>query len=211
MPLSAQAKILRVLQDNEITRVGGTKTIKTDIRLIAATNRNLIALISEDKFRDDLYYRLRVIDIKMPALHERREDIPLLVEYFLGVHNHRYRQQKQVSRKAMKRLFEYDWPGNIRELENAIERAFVLSKGNIIKETDLPMEISTGEVFGIKDKAKVKISPAGLDFDSYLKGLEKEYYEEAIKIKDGNREAAARLLKIKPHTFRKRAKEKFDL
>jgi DNA-binding NtrC family response regulator len=211
MPLSAQAKILRVLQDNEITRVGGTRTIKTDIRLIAATNRNLIALISEDKFRDDLYYRLRVIDIKMPALHERREDIPLLVEYFLGIHNHRYRQQKQASRKAMKRLFEYDWPGNIRELENAIERAFVLSKGNIIKETDLPMEISTGEVFGIKDKAKVKIPPAGLDFDSYLNGLEKEYYEEAIKIKDGNREAAARLLKIKPHTFRKRAKEKFDL
>jgi DNA-binding NtrC family response regulator len=211
MPLSAQAKILRVLQDNEITRVGGTRTIKTDIRLIAATNRNLIALISKDKFRDDLYYRLRVIDIKMPALHERREDIPLLVEYFLGIHNHRYRQQKQVSRKAMKRLFEYDWPGNIRELENAIERAFVLSKGNIIKETDLPMEISTGEVFGIKDKAKVKIPPAGLDFDSYLKGLGKEYYEEAIKIKDGNREAAARLLKIKPHTFRKRAGQRKNL
>jgi len=211
MPLSAQAKILRVLQDNEITRVGGTRTVKTDVRLIAATNRDLAALISEDMFRDDLYYRLRVIDIQMPSLIERREDIPLLVEYFLGLHNHRYKHQKQINRETMKRLFEYDWPGNIRELENTIERAFVLSKGNVIKETDLPPEISTGELYGAKQKASVKIPPTGLDFDTYMKNLERGYYKEAIKMKDGNREAAARLLKIKPHTFRKRAKEKFDL
>ena len=211
MPLSAQAKILRVLQDNEITRIGGTKTIKTDVRLIAATNRDLATLISEDKFREDLYYRLRVIDIQMPSLSERREDIPLLIEYFLSLHNHRYKHQKQISRETMKLLFEYDWPGNIRELENTIERAFVLSKGNIIKEADLPPEISAGETSGIKEKTSIKIPPAGLDFDTYLKKLERKYYEEAIKMKDGNKEGAARLLKIKPHTFRKRAKEKFDL
>ena len=147
----------------------------------------------------------------MPALSERREDVPLLVEYFLGRHNHRYKHQKQISREALKRLFEYEWPGNIRELENAIERAFVLSKGNIIKETDLPLELSTREASRIIEKTDVRIPPAGLEFDAYLKDLEKKYYEEAIKIKDGNREAAARLLKIKPHTFRKRAKEKFGL
>jgi len=211
MPLFAQAKILRVLQDSEITRIGGTRTIRTDVRLIAATNRDLATLISEDRFRDDLYYRLKVIDIQMPSLSERREDVPLLVEYFLGLYNHRYKEQKQVSRETMKRLFEYAWPGNIRELENTIERAFVLSKGNIIKETDLSPEISAGETSGTREKPSVKIPTAGLDFDTYLKNLERKYYEEAIKIKDGNREAAARLLKIKPHTFRKRAKEKFEL
>jgi len=211
MPLSAQAKVLRALQDKEITRVGGTKTIKTDVRLIAATNRNLAALISEEKFREDLYYRLKVIDIQIPTLRERREDIPLLISYFLGLHNHRYKRQKQLTRETMKLLFEYDWPGNIRELENTIERAFVLSTGNIINETDLPQELSSGETSRIKEKTSVRIPTAGMDFDTYLNNLERKYYEEAIKIKDGNREAAARLLNIKPHTFRKRAKEKFGL
>lgn len=211
MPLSAQAKILRVLQDNEITRVGGTKTIKADVRFIAATNRDLAALISEDKFREDLYYRLKVIDIQMPSLSERREDIPLLIEYFLGLHNHRYKHQKQLNRETMKLLFEYDWPGNIRELENTVERAFVLAKGNIIKETDLPLEMSTRGASWIKEKTGIRIPPSGLDFEAYLKELEKKYYEEAIKMKDGNKEAASRLLNIKPHTFRKRAKGKFEL
>ncbi len=219
MPLPAQAKILRVLQDKAITRVGGEKTVRADVRIIAATNRNLTAFINDGKFREDLYYRLKVIDISIPALRERTEDISLLVEYFLERHNHRYRQQKQISRETMRRILSYSWPGNIRELENTIERAFVLSRGSVIKEDDLPPEItlpvsslpkSPGKI-DLPNAPIITIPPDGLDLDVHLLNLEKSYCEEAIKVKDGNREAAARLLKIKPHTFRKRAKEKFGM
>ena len=240
MPLPAQAKILRVLQDKTITRVGGDKMIPADVRVIAATNRNLTELIAEGNFREDLYYRLRVIDIPVPALRERREDIPLLVEYFLDRHNHRYRQKKQFNREAMRRILEYSWPGNVRELENAIERAFVLSGGNVIKDADLPQEIlsppsllslaneglpGSGQTFcpgasgGRVPSAKTSATTAcnmvipseGLDLDAHLLDLERAAFEEAIRRKDGNREAAARFLAIKPHTFRKRAKEKFGM
>jgi DNA-binding NtrC family response regulator len=240
MPLPAQAKILRVLQDKAITRVGGEKTISADVRVIAATNRNLTELIAEGRFREDLYYRLRVIDIPVPALRERREDIPLLVEYFLDRHKRRYRQKKQFSREAMRRILEYPWPGNVRELENAIERAFVLSGGNVIKDADLPPEIVTppsslsvanggplrseqtfspgasggrvpSALTSVTDAGVILIPPEGLDLDARLLDLERAAFEEAIRRKDGNREAAARLLGVRPHTFRKRAKEKFGL
>lgn len=240
MPLPAQAKILRVLQDKAITRVGGEKTISADVRVIAATNRNLTERIADGKFREDLYYRLRVIDIPVPALRERREDIPLLVEYFLDRHNRRYHQRKQFNREAMRRILEYSWPGNVRELENAIERAFVLSGGNVIEETDLPPEIITppsplsvanggplrseqtfspgasgGRVPSAQtsatDAGVIPIPPEGMNLDARLLDLERAAFEEAIRSKDGNREAAARLLGVKPHTFRKRAKEKFGL
>jgi DNA-binding NtrC family response regulator len=225
MPLPAQAKILRVLQDKAVVRVGGEKTIPADVRIIAATNRNLTTCIAEGKFREDLYYRLKVIGIPMPALRERGEDIPLLVEYFLDRHNHRYRRQKQLSREAIRRILAYPWPGNIRELENAVERAFVLSGGNVIKETDLPPEITAPSFSPAAgagspdqplqtipaDACKIPIPPDGLNLDACLQNLEKACYEDALRRKDGNREAAARLLGIKPHTFRKRAKEKFGL
>ncbi|TSA48177.1 MAG: AAA family ATPase [Deltaproteobacteria bacterium] len=240
MPLPAQAKILRVLQDKAITRVGGDKIIPADVRVIAATNRNLTELIADGKFREDLYYRLHVIDIPVPALRERREDIPLLVEYFLDRHNRRYHQKKQFNREAMRHILEYSWPGNVRELENAIERAFVLSGGNVIKDADLPPEILTplsplssanggplrseqtfspgasgGRVPSAQpsttDTGVIPIPAEGLDLDARLRDLERTAFEEAIQCKDGNREAAARLLGIKPHTFRKRAKEKFGL
>jgi len=219
MPMQAQAKILRVLQEKEITRVGGVKAIHTDVRLIAATNRSLPDLIKEGKFREDLYYRLNVVDILVPPLRERVEDIPLLVEYFLNRHNQRYHQQKQFSPEAMQRIFAYSWPGNIREIENAVERAFVLSKGNIIKSDHLPPEITASlslhpESSGNADQTTaptIAIPLEGFDLDTHLHNLEKAYYEEAIKKKDGNREAAARLLNIKPHTFRKRAKGRFGI
>lgn len=240
MPLPAQAKILRVVQDKTIMRVGGDKTLPADVRIIAATNRNLAAFIAEGKFRADLFYRLKVIDIAMPALRERNEDIPLLVAYFLERHNHRYHQQKQLSREAMRRILEYLWPGNIRELQNAIERAFVLSEGNVIKDADLPPEILTSHSPPLEanrdqfrstqtlspdtpgervpstqtsaaDAGVIPIPPEGLDLDARLLDMERAAFEEAMRRKDGNREAAARLLGVKPHTFRKRAKEKFGL
>jgi len=223
MSLAAQAKILRVLQDKTIMRVGGDKTIPADVRIIAATNRNLGTFIAEGKFREDLYYRLKVIDIYMPALRERSEDISLLVEYFLNRHNQRYHKQKQLSREAMRKILEHPWPGNIRELENTIERAFVLSGGSVIKDTDLPVEMISPRQFSQKGipvssettstdmPATIVIPNDGLDLDACLHQMEKASYEEAIRKKEGNREAAARLLNIKPHTFRKRAKEKFGL
>jgi len=181
-----------------------------------------------------------VIDIPVPALRERREDIPLLVECFLDRHNRRYRRKKQFNREAMRRILDYPWPGNVRELENAVERAFVLSGGNVIKDADLPPEILTSpspssvvnggplrseQTFSpgasggsapsaqtsATDAGVIPIPPDGLDLDARLRDMEKACYEGAIRRKDGNREAAARLLGVKPHTFRKRAKEKFRL
>jgi transcriptional regulator with GAF, ATPase, and Fis domain len=240
MPLAAQAKMLRVLQDHEITRVGGAKAIRTDVRIIAATNRNLPDLVAAGKFREDLYYRLKVIDIKTPALRDRKEDVPPLVAHFLYRHNHAYKQDKQLSPQAMRLLVDYSWPGNVRELENAIERAFVLSRGPVIHWRDLPPELSlpaheqtaastpehavarasahlsadAGAAERSPDVPLTKgivIPPGGLDLAAALESTEKAYMEEAIRQKDGNREAAARLLGIKPHTFRKRAKERFGL
>jgi len=257
MPLPAQAKILRTIQDGEITRVGGVRPIQTDVRVLAATNRNLAALIGENKFREDLYYRLKVIDIRLPALRERQEDIPLLVDHFLSRHNHRWRQQKQLSREAMHRIVAYLWPGNIRELENAIERSFILAKGSVIRAEDLPPELSapasmpnslqdsrkgadagqsilrnqtesldtsatTGtlspqlpttesSLLSTSQAPSAVIPPGGMDLAQRLHELEKTYFAAAIRQAEGNREAAAKLLGIQPHTFRKRAKEKFGL
>ncbi len=140
MPLSLQAKILRVLQDREIERLGSEKTIKVDVRVIAATNRNLEQLVREGKFREDLYYRLNVVPIHVPALRSRKEDIPLLVEHFLQFFNSKYNKNVRVSPDAMEALMEYHWPGNIRELENTVERIVVMHE-EVVKATDLPPHI----------------------------------------------------------------------
>jgi len=211
MPLPAQAKVLRILQDGEITRIGGNKPIKTNVRLLAATNRNLLSMIAEGTFRNDLYFRLKVIDIRLPSLRERREDIPLLVAHFLESNNQRWHQKKQISREVMHCLLNHAWPGNIRELENVIERAFVLCTENVILKDDLPPEIKSTMEDIVPLTASIAIPSGGIDLDQHLSDMEKVYFKEAIRIKEGNKEAAANLLKIKPHTFRKRAKEKFGL
>jgi Nif-specific regulatory protein len=140
MPLYLQAKILRVIQDKEIEHLGGEKVIKVDVRIIAATNRNLEALVKEGKFREDLYYRLNVIPIHVPPLRERREDIPLLVEHFLERFNKKYGKSVRIAPEAMEPLMEYNWPGNIRELENTVERLVVMHDGTV-RTVDLPPHI----------------------------------------------------------------------
>lgn len=133
-----QLALLRVLEEREFTRVGGTKPIKVDVRIIAATNRNLQKAVEEGRFRDDLYYRLNVITIQIPPLRERKEDIPLLVEHFIEKFNIQMgKRVKGISQEAMRLLMEYDWPGNVRELENVIERAMVITKGELITPEDL--------------------------------------------------------------------------
>jgi transcriptional regulator with PAS, ATPase and Fis domain len=142
MPLPLQVKLLRVLQEKEFEPLGSTRPIKTDVRIIAATNRDLSALIHEGKFRDDLFYRLNVVKIGLPLLSERRDDIPLLINAFIQKFNARMGKHVMgVTNKALKLLLEYDYPGNVRELENIIEHAFVLCKDDLIRLDCLPKEI----------------------------------------------------------------------
>ena len=130
MPLELQPKLLRAIQDQEFERVGGNRTIRTDARLVAATNRDLKAMVDDNKFRADLYYRLHVFPVSVPPLRERREDIPLLTRYFVQKHAHRMgRKIESIARRALEALTSYDWPGNIRELQNLIERSIILSDG----------------------------------------------------------------------------------
>ena len=141
-PLSIQAKLLRVLQEKEFKRVGGVKDIKVDVRVIAATNKNLRELIAEGKFREDLYYRLNVIPIELPPLRERKEDIQLLANHFIGKYNVINKKDiKGIEPKAMEIIERYKWRGNVRELENVIERAVTLEIGNVIQPDTLPDEI----------------------------------------------------------------------
>jgi len=134
VPLELQPKLLRVLQEREFERLGSTRTLRTDARLIAATNRDLEAMVAEQKFRSDLYYRLNVFPIRVPALRERREDIPLLVRHFVQQFSRRMnRNIESIPSEAMNTLVHYDWPGNIRELQNVIERAVIVSTGPVLK------------------------------------------------------------------------------
>ena len=134
LPLELQPKILRALQDKEFERLGGTQTIPVNVRLVAATNRDLTKMVADKEFRSDLYYRLRVFPITIPPLRERREDIPLLVNYFVDKHSRRmYRKIETIPPETMQALTRWDWPGNIRELENFIERAVILTKGPLLR------------------------------------------------------------------------------
>ena len=144
MSLKTQAKILRILQEQSFERVGGTRTIKVDVRVIAATNRNLREEVSEGRFREDLYYRLNVIGVEVPSLRERREDIPVLATAFLERFALANRKEiKGFTPQAMDALLKYSWPGNVRELENAVERAAILCLGEYISERELPMAVSS--------------------------------------------------------------------
>lgn len=127
-----------VLQEKEFTRIGGTETIKVDVRIIAATNQNLKQLIKEGKFREDLFYRINVIPISIPPLRERREDIPPLIADFLTKFNREYFKELKVSNEAMEILVSYDWPGNVRELENIMERIIITTDNEVVKPDDLP-------------------------------------------------------------------------
>jgi Nif-specific regulatory protein len=187
IPLSTQTKLLRVLQEREFERVGGTEIIKVDIRIIAATNENLSKLINEGKFREDLYYRLKVIEIPVPPLRERKEDIPEIVSYYLDEYSKDLdRKVDNIHPEAMKLLMEYNWPGNIRELKNVIERAVVLGSGNTLLPEHLPLEIQN----------KVQDIKSALPTNLTLAEMEKWYTEEVLKTTNGNKTQAAKILGI---------------
>jgi two-component system response regulator AtoC len=195
MSLPMQTKLLRVLQDRKIERVGSSLPIKVDIRIICATNKDLQRQVEAQKFRDDLFYRLNVINIHMPPLRERKEDIPALVEHFLA--KHRYSATAQpaaISEEALKRLMEYEWPGNVRELENVVERAVVLSRGQIITSRELPF--GDHEAGDHDDEGGEEISSEKSYFKKSVAQFEKDLIMKALRDANGNRSKAAEMLGI---------------
>ena len=194
MPKHLQVKLLRVLQEGEFERLGGTRTIRVDIRLIAATNRDLMEEVKAGNFREDLFYRLNVITLRLPLLKQRREDIPLLVDCFLKKYSEKNEKLiRGMSREALDALEGYDWPGNVRELENAIEQAVVLAQSDIIGLADLPLSIQPRET---ANPSSIVV-PLGIP----MKEIEQRVISETLKITDGDKELAAKLLGISSRTI----------
>jgi DNA-binding NtrC family response regulator len=188
-----QAQILRVLQDGEMRPVGGTEAIRVDVRLVCATNRDLEAEVKAGRFREDLYFRINVVTVRMPPLRDRAGDIPILIRHFLNkVAKREGRQEASVSPEALNVLCRHAWPGNVRELENAIERAVAVAKGNVVLPSDLPVEVYGGS----------PVSPAGIVDDRPTLGeLEKRYIAMVLAECGGNKKKAAAKLGIDRRTL----------
>jgi transcriptional regulator with PAS, ATPase and Fis domain len=203
MSPALQAKLLRVLQEREFERVGDSHTIKVDVRIIAATNSDLERMVADGSFREDLYYRLNVIPVQLPSLRERKEDIPLLVQHFLqklAADASPGRGDVMVSQGAMRRLMAYGWPGNVRQLENAVERAFALSAGRSqIETTDLPPELAHTDEPVIS--STVTLPEEGLDLERFVASIERDLIERSLERTGGNKGQAARLLNLKRTTL----------
>jgi len=227
MTLGTQTKLLRIIQEREFERIGSNVPIKIDIRVIAATNRNLSEEVEKGKFREDLYYRLNVIHIHMPPLRERPDDIPLLIEHFLAKFRHAPNSiPTSITEEALARLVEYDWPGNVRELENAIERAVVLSRGNPITVDHLPfgdrreardrarlsdrrnrMEDEADAELAAYEGAQANGNGASGTLKDRVAALEKQLISDALERAGGDQAAAAEELGLPKRTFTTKLKE----
>lgn len=222
IPLELQVKLLRVLQEREFERVGGTRTIRVDVRVIAATKVDLLERVRRGLFREDLYYRLNVVPIRLPPLRERKEDVPLLMEHFLRKLGAEGRIE--MTPEAMKLLMDYDWPGNVRELENLVERLVVVGAGPKVGPEDLPPEIrspapkekgpSLEEVLRRQEELERMIRMLGsseprlgdASFEEIVEAKERELITEALRRTGGNKTKAAELLGMKLSTFRDKMK-----
>jgi transcriptional regulator with GAF, ATPase, and Fis domain len=207
MSPSVQAKFLRVLQEREYQRLGGARTLKADVRVLAASNRNLRAAIAQGSFREDLYYRLAVFDIALPPLRERQEDIQLLAEHFLAKFSEQMdKRLTSISHEALQLMLRYDWPGNIRELENTIERAVALEHTPVI----LPDSLSPGvrgdgpraSTAGVPQIPGDPLPESGFDLEAHVKEIERGYIAEALKRAGGVQVKAAELLGMSFRSFR---------
>ena len=195
-----QVKLLRALQERTIRRVGGTEEVAVDVRIIAATNRDLTAMVAENQFREDLYYRISVIPLEIPPLRHRRDDIPLLADHFLSrLKSSMKKDIDRISEEALKRMESYDWPGNVRELENAMERAFILETSRELTASFLP-DGSSPSVSPIKVIAD--LPPEGIDLEAYVENLQKGFLQEALRRSDGVQVKAAQLLRMTYRSFR---------
>jgi DNA-binding NtrC family response regulator len=201
VPATIQVKLLRVLQEREFERLGGTKTLKVDIRMIAATNRDLRAALEEGTFREDLYYRLNVVPIDIPPLRERKEDIPDLVNHFLV----RFAAESEkeiegITPAAVSALMEYHWPGNIRQLENSVERAVALSVGRIIDEKDIHLDTRQSKAGAAASASAGQFLPEGMTLEQW----EDNMIRESLRRTNGNKSQAARLLGLSRNALRYR-------
>ena len=203
MSLAAQAKVLRVLQEGIVTRIGGSKQIEVDVRVIAATNKDVEEEIAEGRFREDLYYRLNVVPIQVPTLRERREDIPALVQHFSTlVAKTAGLPLKRFDEGAIRRFQQHSWPGNIRELRNAIERAVILAPGKTVTEADLDRML--GEPMPVEEGALPMERFVGSTFESFRHEAEKSFLEAKLKEHDWNVSETARALKMPRSNLYKR-------
>ncbi len=209
MSLTTQSKLLRVLQEREFERVGGVEPVRVDVRIMTSTNRDLKRAVQERRFREDLFFRINVIPIHIPALRERREDIPSLVDHFLNLFQARYHKRiERISEEAMDVMVNYSWPGNVRELENAVQRAVLLSRDSVISEWNLPPEVQGGagkrppDMFRLGDGRSLSDTLDGLTRD-----VEKRLILEALEQAGGKREKAARLLNLSLKTLYNKMKK----
>ncbi|MBI5026487.1 MAG: sigma-54-dependent Fis family transcriptional regulator [Nitrospirae bacterium] len=202
MPFGLQAKILRVIEDGTFRRLGGTADIKVDVRIITATNKDLKETVTQGLFREDLYFRLNVLSIKIPPLRRRKEDIPVLIEHFLKKYS---KGPKDISPDAMEVLINYPWRGNVRELENIIERSVLLSEGEVIGVEHLPEEIKS---LKIEPVAPTVSMPAGVvNLERIIEDIEKEYLLNALEQSKGVKTEAAKLLNLSFRSFRHKLKK----
>lgn len=217
---SLQAKMLRVIQEKEFERVGGVKTIKVDVRIIAATNKNLEDEVKKGTFREDLFYRLNVLPINLPPLRERKEDIPLLIHHFLDVHAKKRKMKKlRIDNGAMQCLQSYKWPGNVRELENLIERLTILDNDGLITIPDLPDRMRNESYVTEDMNVKVMnfssnivinedmIPPNGVNLNKVLEEMEKKYILQALHMAQGVKKKAAELLSLNRTTLIEKMKK----
>ena len=211
LPPSIQVKLLRAIQERIIRRVGATDDMKVEVRIIAATNRNLEDMVAKGTFRQDLFYRLNVINIKSPALRDRAEDIPLLANHFLKKYNEKLGKNiNAVSAEAMDILKKYNYPGNVRELENMIERTVALEAGSTVLPESLPPMVNTTSGRKMASSHEIEIGDDGLDLDKVIGQIEKEVLIKAIHAAGGTKKKAAKLLKISFRSMRYRI-EKYNL
>jgi two-component system, NtrC family, response regulator AtoC len=200
MSAALQMKLLRVLQEREFERVGDSHTTKVDVRVIAATNSDLARMVADGQFREDLFYRLNVIPVHLPPLRERKEDIPLLVQHFLAILRNGAPTALTVSQEAMRRLMSFSWPGNVRQLENAVERAVALSAGRTqIDVGDLPTEVQKAQETALT--TAVTLPEDGLDLDAFIADIERDLIQRSLERTGGNKGKAARLLNLKRTTL----------
>ncbi len=203
-----QVKLLRVMQEREFMRLGGMETIKVDVRIIAATNNDLRQMVEEGRFREDLYYRLHVINVYLPPLRERKEDIPPLAQHFLEKYSlENSKPEMELTADALDLMMDYDWPGNVRELENVIERAVVLSNGARLGPDLIPEHVRSAPAFHIPT---FTVPPEGISFKDVITNVEKRLIESTLEAAGGVQKKAAELLRIKPTTLNEMIK-RYDI